>query len=175
MNFRGLFRLPAKVFTLPLDVVEWWVRILTRRFGLSLSAFVVINALRNKRRAILSIMSVAVSLFLFVTLLVTMREFTIPPEDVGASLRIAVRNKVSLAAPLPQKLLPILEKIPGVAAVTPFSFFGGKFRDDDFTTFAQFATDPVRFTNVFVEAKTTLPDLRRGFATGTPAWWARTR
>ncbi len=126
---------------------------------MTIAGFVSKNALRNKRRAALSVMSVAVSLFLFVTLLVVMREFTLPPEDVGASLRIAVRNKVSLGVPLPSRQLQRIEKIEGVAAVTPFTYFGGKFRDKDFTTFAQFAVDPVRFTNVFVDVKTPLIQL----------------
>ena len=120
---------------------------------MTIAGFISKNALRNKRRAVLSVMSVAVSLFLFVTLLVTMREFMLPPEDVGASLRIAVRNKVSLAVPLPARQLQQLEKIKGLDAVTPFTFFGGKFRGEDFTTFAQFAVDPVRFTNVFIDVK----------------------
>jgi putative ABC transport system permease protein len=121
--------------------------------------FVVKNALRNKRRAALSVLSVAVSLFLLVTLLVTLREFTVPPEDVGASLRIVVRNKVSLAAPLPARQLQVLDNIPGLAAVTPFTWFGGRYKDEEFTTFAQFAVDPVRFTNVFVEAKMSVEQL----------------
>ncbi len=101
----------------------------------------------------LSALSVAVSLFLFITLQVTLRELTIPPEDVGASLRIAVRNKVSLAQPLPFRQLQKIEKINGVEAITPFTYFGGLYRNESFTTFAQFAVDPVRFTNVFLEAK----------------------
>jgi putative ABC transport system permease protein len=126
---------------------------------MTIAGFISKNALRNKRRAALSIMSVAVSLFLFVTLLVVMREFTLPPEDVGASLRIAVRNKVSLGVPLPARQLQRLETIKGVAAVTPFTYFGGKYQDKDFTTFAQFAVDPARFTNVFTDVKTPLPQL----------------
>ena len=57
---------------------------------MTLVGFIAKNALRNKRRALLSILSVAVSLFLFVTLLTLLRELTHPPEDIGASLRIAV-------------------------------------------------------------------------------------
>ncbi len=117
------------------------------------ASFIAKNALRNKRRAALSIVSVAVSLFLFVMLLVVLREFTVPVEDVGASLRIMVRNKVSLARPLPARQLATLDKIPGISAVTPFTFFGGRYLDKEFTLFAQFAVDPARFTNVFVDAK----------------------
>ncbi|MDW7980481.1 MAG: hypothetical protein RMH97_07940, partial [Verrucomicrobiales bacterium] len=60
------------------------------------ASFIIKNALRNKRRAVLTVLSVAVSTFLLVTLLVALREVTIPPEDVGASLRVVVRNKISL-------------------------------------------------------------------------------
>ena len=78
---------------------------------------------------------------------------TIPPEDVSASLRIAVRNKISLANPLPARQLSVISRMPGVAAVTPFTFFGGKFKDDDSLGFAQFAVDPEKFLQLFGEAK----------------------
>lgn len=120
---------------------------------MTLSGFIFRNAFRNKRRATLSTLSVAASLFLLVTLQTFQRELTLPPEDVGSSLRVAVRNKVSLAQPLPMRQRPILEKIPGVAALTPLTFFGGRFRDEEFTPFAQFAVDPVTFTNVFVDVR----------------------
>jgi putative ABC transport system permease protein len=120
---------------------------------MNLEGFVIRNALRNKRRAALSVCSMAVSLFLLVTMLTLRREFALPPEDVGASLRIAVRNKVALGVPLPARQLQVLDRVPGVAAVTPFTFFGGRFRDQEFTPFAQFGVEPERFTNVFVEAK----------------------
>lgn len=116
--------------------------------------YILKNALRNKRRAALSILSVAVSLFLFVTLQVALRELTVPPEDIGSSLRVIVRNKVSLASPLPAKQLAKIERIPGVAAVTPFSFYGGNYKGDEkFTSFAQFAVDPARMMQVVVDAK----------------------
>lgn len=120
---------------------------------MSFTGFIVRNALRNKRRLFLTLGSVAVSLFLFVTLQIAVREMTIPPEDVGASLRIAVRNKISLANPLPARQLAAIERMPGVAAVTPFTFFGGKFKDDDSLGFAQFAVDPGKFLQLFGEAK----------------------
>ena len=120
---------------------------------MTIAGFIVKNALRNKRRALLCILSVAVSLFLLVSLLVALREITLPPEDVGAAARIIVRNKVSLASPLPARQRAVLERIPGVEAVTPFTFYGGKFRDEDFPKFAQFAVDPKEFMRIVVEAK----------------------
>jgi len=116
--------------------------------------YILKNALRNKRRAALSVLSVAVSLFLFVTLLVALRELTIPPEDVGSSLRIIVRNKVSLAQLLPAKQHPRIERIGGVVGVTPLTFFGGNYKGDEkFTSFAQFAVDPAALGSVAVDAR----------------------
>jgi len=117
------------------------------------ATFVVKNALRNKRRAALSILSVAASLFLFVTLLVALREITVPPEDIGAASRIVVRNKISLANLLPARQRAVLERIPGVEAVTPFTWYGGKFRDEEATLFAQFAVDPRQLFVLMGEAK----------------------
>jgi putative ABC transport system permease protein len=118
------------------------------------ATFILKNALRNKRRAFLSITSVAVSLFLFVTLLVALREMTQPPEDLGSALRIAVRNRISLANPLPARQRPIIEKIPGVEAITPFSWFGGKYKNEEMMTFAQFGVDPETLPLVFTDVKT---------------------
>jgi putative ABC transport system permease protein len=119
---------------------------------MSIGSFIIKNALRNKRRATLSILSVAVSLFLLVLLLVALREITLPVEGAGAELRVAVRNKISIANLLPAKQLPIIEKIPGVEAVTPFTWFGGKYKGEQ-ATFAQFAIDPKRMRGVFTELK----------------------
>ena len=119
------------------------------------ATFIFKNALRNKRRATLSILSVAVSLFLLVFLLVTLRELTLPPEDVGAALRVAVRNKISIANLLPAKQLSTIERVPGVEAVTPFTWFGGKYQNEESMTFAQFAMDARKLREVFGEAKMT--------------------
>src|SRR5262245_17777027 len=121
---------------------------------MTVATFIAKNAMRNKRRAALTILSVSVSCGLLVTLLTLQRELTIPPESEAASLRIIVRNKVSLAQPLPVKQLATLEKVPGIVAVSPFTFFGGNFREETVTSFAQFAVDPERFQGIIVEGKT---------------------
>ncbi|HAB16820.1 MAG TPA: FtsX-like permease family protein [Verrucomicrobiota bacterium] len=120
---------------------------------MNIATFIAKNAVRNRRRALLTVFSVASSCALLVTLLTLQRELTVPPESEAASLRIIARNKVSLAQPLPAKQLPIIEKIPGVVTVSPFTFFGGNFRDETVTSFAQFAVDPVRFRNLIVEGR----------------------
>lgn len=122
---------------------------------MTLATFVVKNALRNRRRALLTIVSVAVSCALLVTLLTLQRELTTPPESEAAALRIIARNKVSLMQPLPYKQLAQIERIPGVKQVTPFTFYGGLFRDESATGWAQFAVDPFRFKDLIIEGKIT--------------------
>ncbi|MFT3831609.1 MAG: ABC transporter permease [Opitutaceae bacterium] len=120
---------------------------------MTVSGFIIKNAFRNKRRAALCVLSVAVSLFLLVSLLVVLNEFTNPPEDVGASLRIAVRNKVSLATPLPARQRAQIERLAGVEALTPLTFFGGLYRGEENTYFAQFGIEAEALEKVFGEAR----------------------
>jgi putative ABC transport system permease protein len=120
---------------------------------MSIPTFIIRNALRNKRRAALCVMSVAVSLFLLVILLVTLRELTVLPQDVGGALRIVVRSKVSIAILLPARQRAIIERIPGVEAVSPFSWFGGKYKNEEMMTFGQFGMDPKLLRPIFGEAK----------------------
>ena len=119
---------------------------------MTIPGFILKNAFRNKRRAALCVLSVASSIFLLVALLVVLNEFTNPPEDAGTELRIAVRNKVSLATPLPIRQRVLIEKIPGVEAVTALSYFGGNYRGEDTTFWAQFAIEPEQLPAVFGEA-----------------------
>jgi putative ABC transport system permease protein len=120
---------------------------------MTIGAFILKNSLRNKRRASLSVLSVAVSLFLLVTLRVALRELTVPPEDVGAALRVAVRSRISIANLLPARQLNIIERVPGVETVTPFTWFGGKYKNEEGMTFAQFAMDAKKLRLIFGEAK----------------------
>ena len=121
---------------------------------MTLGTFILKNALRNKRRATLSVLSVAMSLFLLVMLQVALRELMNPINDEGSSLRIIVRNKVSLAQPLPARQLQVLDRIEGIAAVSPFTFYGGLYKGDEkFTSFAQFAVDPARCGLLMADAK----------------------
>src|SRR5215831_9135971 len=86
----------------------------SNRDAMTIFGFIAKNALRNKRRATLSVLSVAVSLFLFVILQVGLREITLPVEDVGSASRIMVRNRISLGQLLPAKQKAVIERLPGV-------------------------------------------------------------
>ena len=119
---------------------------------MSIAGFIAKNAVRNKRRALLSILSVAVSLFLFVILQVGLRELTLPVEDIGSASRVIARNRISLGNLLPARQKPIIERIPGVEYISPFTWFGGKFRGEE-VMFAQFAVDPEACLKISSDAK----------------------
>ncbi|HZR36276.1 MAG TPA: FtsX-like permease family protein [Nevskia sp.] len=66
-----------------------------------------------------------------------------------------VQARVSFTSPLPMRLLPQLEAIPEVQAVSHSQFFGGVYKDVR-NFFPQFAVDPERWHAVFLECR--LPD-----------------
>jgi putative ABC transport system permease protein len=123
--------------------------------------FIAKNAMRNKRRALLSVASVAVSLFLFILLQVGMREMTLPVEASGSASRVIVRHRISLGQMLPASQKQIIEKIPGVEAISPFTWYGGKFRGEE-AMFAQFGVDPEAFLKISSDAKI-LPEQQEAF------------
>jgi putative ABC transport system permease protein len=115
------------------------------------TGFILRNALRNKRRLILTVLSVALSLFLFVTLRTALKLMTEPPTTDQAALRLAVRHKVSLANVLPEKYQYRIERIPGVKYCSKFTYFGGIYKDMSLSNFAQFGVDADRITKIFSE------------------------
>lgn len=123
--------------------------------------FIARNAVRNKRRALLSVLSVAASLFLFVLLQVGLRELTLPVEDIGSASRVIARNRISIATLLPARQKPVIERIPGVEAISPFTWFGGKYQGEE-VMFAQFAVDPEAFLKISSDAKIT-PEQAQAF------------
>jgi putative ABC transport system permease protein len=118
----------------------------------TIPGFIVRNAFRNKRRLILTVLSVALSLFLFTTLQTALRELTQPPTSEDAAVRIVVRNKVSLGNVLPEKYQPRLERMPGVRNVMKLTWFGGIYKDKA-NFFPQFAVDADQLFHVFTEAQ----------------------
>lgn len=118
---------------------------------MTIAGFVWRNALRNKRRMLLTVLSVGVSLFLLTILLTALKLLVEPPTTNEASLRIAVRHRVSLANTLPDKYYYRIERLPGVAAVSRFTWFGGIYQDEASSNFAQFACDAERIFRIFTE------------------------
>jgi putative ABC transport system permease protein len=117
----------------------------------TIPGFILRNALRNKRRLMLTVLSVALSLFLFTTLQTALRELTQPATSEASALRLVVRHKVSLANVLPEKYQSRIERMPGVMYCTPFTWFGGVYKDQE-NFFPNFAVEADKLFKVFTES-----------------------
>lgn len=111
-----------------------------------------LNALRNRRRSLLTIFSIALSLFLMTTLLTLVTELERPPAAEEAALRLVTRNAVSLATPLPAFYQQVIEQVPGVALTMRTQWFGGVYVDER-NFFAQFACEPGKMARLYPEYK----------------------
>jgi putative ABC transport system permease protein len=118
---------------------------------MTIPGFILRNAFRNKRRLLLTILSVGLSLFLFTTLQTALRELTNPATSDEAALRLVVRHKVSLANVLPEKYQSRIERMPGVKVCTRFTWFGGVYKDPE-NFFPNFACEADKLFKVFTES-----------------------
>lgn len=109
------------------------------------------NVLRNKRRTLLTVSSLVVSLFLIISLATVLTEFERGSEESNPS-RLMSRHSVSLAFLLPIGDIQRIQTVPGVKAVMPFTWFGGIYKEEK-NFFANFAVDPRNLKEIYPELK----------------------
>jgi putative ABC transport system permease protein len=104
-------------------------------------ALVLKNLLRSKRRTILTIFSIAVSLFIFSALvsLPTVADQIL--SDTASSVRIACHNKAGLTYSMPEAYKQRIVATAHVETVTPESWFGGVYHEVS-DQFPNLAVDP---------------------------------
>ena len=112
---------------------------------------IVKNVLRNKRRTLLTISSLVVSLFLIISLATILTEFERGSEEANPS-RLMTRHAVSLGFVLPLADLQRIKAVPGVKEAMPFTWFGGIYKDEK-NFFANFAVDAGKLREVYAELK----------------------
>ena len=119
---------------------------------MTLTRFVTKNAFRNKRRSILTVLSVGVSLLLLTFMMTVWNGFYIDKGSAESTRRLVTRHRVSLTNPLPAFYREKIRAVPGVVAIIPNSWFGGLYIDDKPEHFfAQFATDPDELPKLYPE------------------------
>lgn len=112
------------------------------------------NTLRNRRRSLLTLASVAVSLCLLGVLLALSRTLFFGGDTTpGQALRLVVHHKIALTQDLPVAEEQKIEQIKGVRAVTSLRWFGGTYKDpgDPKNHFAQFAIEAQKLFTVYPE------------------------
>jgi putative ABC transport system permease protein len=121
---------------------------------MTLTRFVTKNAFRNKRRSILTVLSIGGSLLLLTFLITIWRSFYDSKPSEESAQRLIVRHKVSLVFDLPSYYRQKIQAVPHVKEVVNQQWFGGQYIDDKPEHyFAQFGTDPQELFKVYPEFK----------------------
>ncbi len=116
---------------------------------MTLGSFIVRNTFRNKRRSLLTMVSISFSLLLLTLMICIWRSFYVDQVAPEASRRLIIRDRVSLAFFLPAYYREKIRAVPGVTSVVPMTWFGGRYIDDrPQHFFAQLGTDPDEYLKV---------------------------
>ncbi|HEV8039571.1 MAG TPA: FtsX-like permease family protein, partial [Bryobacteraceae bacterium] len=116
-------------------------------------SLIVKNSLRNRRRSILTIGSIAVSLCILVVLIAMYRAMFQGAPTEAQALRLVCRNRVSLTQPIPIYFRDKIQRIPGVHDVMAWQWFGGVYKDsrNPDNMFPRFGAEPDHLFNVNTE------------------------
>lgn len=108
------------------------------------------NTLRNRRRTILTVLSVGASLSLLGVLMAVYKAFYLADSPPEQALRLIVRNRVSLAVALPVSYMNQIRQVPGVREVMISQWFNGVYKDsrNPNNFFARFAVEPEKLFTV---------------------------
>lgn len=112
------------------------------------TGFVIANLFRKKIRTTLTVFSIVLAFLLFGLLQSVNVLFNAGADFLGTT-RLITQNRVSFTQSLPLRMMPEIERITGVAAVTPSQWFGGVWQEN--TQLIAFAVDPMRFHAVYPE------------------------
>jgi putative ABC transport system permease protein len=124
------------------------------------------NTFRNKRRSLLTISSIAVSLCLFGVLIAMYHALFMSQPTPGQALRLVVRHRVSLAQAIPFADEAKVRALPGVKEISVWNWFGGTYKDnrDPKNFFARLGVEPKAFMAIRTDMK--MPqDQRNAFIT----------
>src|SRR5580658_8144365 len=112
--------------------------------------YILRNARRNPVRSVLTVASMAICLFLTMTLLSFFATF----EEANASTRISNRvmtlNSNGFAGIVPISRVKEVAQLDGVLAASSLCWFGGKYQNE-VLPFAQFGVDPDVIFTIFDE------------------------
>jgi putative ABC transport system permease protein len=112
------------------------------------TGFVIANLGRRKTRTALTLLSIVAAFLLFGLLQAVNVLFSAGADFVGAT-RLITQARVSFTTPLPLRLLPQIESVPGVERVMWSQWFGGVWQEN--TQLIVQAADPMRLHAVYPE------------------------
>ena len=118
------------------------------------------SARRSKRRTALTVLSVAIAVFLFASLRAVLDGFNAAAAESSAT-RIVTQRSTSLFFDMPTSHAEGIRSTPGVQDVTWANWFGGVYKDPR-NFFAQYAIDPETYLRIYPELLLS-PDEKRAF------------
>ena len=109
------------------------------------------NCWRNRRRTLLTIASIGVSMCLLGLMISLYHAFYLSAPAPESARRLVVRNKISLAVTMPLSYQGHIRQLPGVQEVMIANWFGGVFKDnrDPKNMFARFSVEPDKLFTIF--------------------------
>ena len=124
---------------------------------MTLTRFVTKSAFRNRRRSVLTVLSISFSLILLTLMMTVWNRWYIDKGNAQSAQRLITRHRVSLTQNMPVYYREKMRTVPGVVAVAPTQWFGGLYKDEKPENFfAQFGTDPSEIFKVMTDFK--IPD-----------------
>src|SRR6266446_7938495 len=104
--------------------------------------FILKNTLRNRRRSILTISSIAVSLCILGVLMALYQAMFFGEPTPAQALRLITRHRVSLTQLIPIYYKEKIRQVPGVRDLATWQWFGGTYKDarDPNNMFPRFGT-----------------------------------
>lgn len=118
------------------------------------------SARRSKRRTALTVLSVAIAVFLFASLRAILDGFNAAAE-ASSSTRIVTIRSTSLIFSMPTSHGASISNTPGVRDITWANWFGGIYKDPR-NFFAQFAIEPESYLRLYPEIVLS-PEDKRAF------------
>ena len=111
------------------------------------------NCWRNRRRTILTVASIGVSMCLLGVMVSMYHAFYMGAPAPDQALRLVIRNRISIAVSIPLSYRDRIQHIDGVREVMLANWFGGVYKDarNPKNMFARFAVDPEKLFQVFGE------------------------
>src|SRR6476646_1240485 len=108
------------------------------------------SARRSKRRTALTMMSVAIAVFLFASLRAVLDGFD-AVSAASSSTRVVTIRSTSMIFSMPSSHVEVIKSTPGVEDTSYANWFGGIYKDPK-NFFGQFAVDPESYLRMYPEA-----------------------
>src|ERR1039458_2172202 len=111
------------------------------------------NSWRNRRRTILTIASIGISMCLLGVMVATFHAFYLSDPTPQQALRLVARNRISYTVSMPLSYQAEIQHVPGVREVMVSQWFGGVYKDarDPKNQFPRYGVEPGKLFTIFGE------------------------